>query len=146
VSAKFNEEDTVVARTILGVVMVVASSAAAHAHAAGSYRVIGVVTAVSDRALEIVVRGATTVKTDGRSPSTVIITPNRPWAVSIDDGTKYIQLSKQTGQQDMSGSRESLVVGRCVDVQLGSRAGVADLIRVSAEPARSPFDPCKSVR
>src|ERR1700730_17051250 len=99
-----------------------------------SHRLSGILVAVGDSSLQIAVKGEIDV--------------NRMRQVSTDGNTKYMKwVTPQPWQQDTRASREFLVVGRCVEVQLRSeKSDVADLVRVSAEPGTGVFDPCKSLR
>jgi hypothetical protein len=68
--------------------------------------------------------------------------------VRTDNNTSYMKwiTHKPLGQDTRLDSR-SVLVGRCVDVELrDSDAGLAKIVRISDEPAGAFFDPCKGDR
>ena len=68
--------------------------------------------------------------------------------IRTDNNTSYLKwITHQPWQRDTRANSASLVVGRCVDVELrASDAGLAKIVRVSDEPSGTLFDPCKSSR
>jgi hypothetical protein len=68
--------------------------------------------------------------------------------IRTDSNTSYMKwITHQPWQRDTRANSESLVVGRCVEVELrSSDAGLAKVVRVSDEPSGTLFDPCKSSR
>jgi hypothetical protein len=68
--------------------------------------------------------------------------------IRTDNNTSYMKwITHQPWQQDIRANNQSLVVGRCVDVELrAADSGVAKVIRVSDEPSGTLFDPCRSSR
>jgi hypothetical protein len=68
--------------------------------------------------------------------------------VRTDHDTRYMKwLTHKPLGQETRADRQSLVVGRCVDVEVraGDR-GLAKTVRISDEPSGSLFDPCKADR
>ena len=114
---------------VCGVVAVVVSTSSSSAGAAAR-RVVGVITAVGDNSLQI--------KTKNEQAE----------IVKLDEKTDYVKwITHQPWQQDNSSSRRWLDVGRCVAVGLRSdTAGVARIVRVSADGAGTMWDPCKEMR
>jgi hypothetical protein len=97
---------------------------------AESSRDVGVVTSVTGPSLSMRVRGneVRTVRTDAQTTYAKWIT-HKPW------------------QQSDQASSASLVVGRCVTVDVrADDAATAKVVRVSDEPATSLWDPCKTLR
>jgi hypothetical protein len=68
--------------------------------------------------------------------------------VRTDNNTGYMKwLTHKPLGQDTRLDTKSLVVGRCVDVELrGNGASTAKVIRISDEPSGALFDPCKADR
>jgi hypothetical protein len=68
--------------------------------------------------------------------------------IRTDNHTSYMRwITHQPWQRDIRANSQSLVVGRCVDVELrASDTGAAKVVRVSDEPSGTLFDPCKSSR
>jgi hypothetical protein len=68
--------------------------------------------------------------------------------IRTDTNTSYMKwITHQPWQRDTLANSQSLVVGRCIDVELrAADTGVAKVVRVSDEPAGGFFDPCKSSR
>jgi hypothetical protein len=68
--------------------------------------------------------------------------------VRTDRDTHYTKwLTHKSLGQDTRADRKSLVVGRCVDVELrAGDTGLAKTVRISDEPSGSLFDPCKADR
>jgi hypothetical protein len=97
---------------------------------ASAGRVLGVVTAYSDKSLQV------TSKTEGTT------------AVGLDEKTDYTTwITHKPLQQNTRASLRTVAVGSCVDVELRANGGsLAKTVRISAEPAGSIFDPCKTMR
>jgi hypothetical protein len=130
-----------VARVIVGLMLAMSAGAGPSASAANG-RVRGILVAITDNSLRIAVAGTRAAgRTAGSSRPAVA-------AVRIDSHTSYIKwITHRPWQQDTRAGHESLAVGRCVEVKVRSNTSdVADLVRVSAEPDGSVFDPCKSLR
>jgi hypothetical protein len=68
--------------------------------------------------------------------------------IRTDNHTSYMRwITHQPWQREIRANSQSLVVGRCVDVELrAADPGVAKVVRVSDEPSGTLFDPCKSSR
>jgi hypothetical protein len=68
--------------------------------------------------------------------------------IRTNNNTSYMKwITHQPWQRDGGANSRSLVVGRCVDVELrAADTGVAKVVRVSDEPSGSLFDPCRSSR
>jgi hypothetical protein len=68
--------------------------------------------------------------------------------VRTDNNTSYMKwLTHKPLGQDTRLDAKSLVVGRCVDVELrDSAAGIAKVVHISDEPSGALFDPCKGNR
>ena len=68
--------------------------------------------------------------------------------VRTDNQTVYMRwITQRPWQQDTRATRQSLVVGRCVDIEVRPNdTSVATLVRISSEPAGALFDPCKTLR
>ena len=68
--------------------------------------------------------------------------------VRTDNTTAYMKwITHRPWQQETRATRQSLVVGRCVDIEVRPNdTGVAKLVRISDEPAGALFDPCKTLR
>jgi hypothetical protein len=97
---------------------------------ASTGRVSGVVTAFSDKSLQV------TSKTEGTT------------TVGLDEKTYYVKwITHKPLQQDTRASLGTLALGSCVEVELRANGGsMAKTVRISTEPARSMFDPCKTRR
>ena len=97
---------------------------------ASAGRVSGVVTAVSDKSLQV------TSKAEGTT------------SVGLDAKTSYVKwITHKPLQEDTRASARMLTVGSCVDVELRANGGsVAKTVRINTEPAGSMFDPCKTMR
>jgi hypothetical protein len=68
--------------------------------------------------------------------------------IRTDNNTSYTKwiIHKPMGQAARL-DRKSLVVGRCVDVELPDKDGfLAKAVRISDEPSGSLYDPCKALR
>ena len=97
---------------------------------AESGRAVGVISNVAEPSLDVRVRGGEvrTIRTDAKTTYVKWMT-HKPW------------------QQNSRASSASLVVGRCVDVDLrADDATMAKVVRVSDEPATCLWDPCKALR
>jgi hypothetical protein len=68
--------------------------------------------------------------------------------VRTDNNTSYAKwITHKPMGQDTRLDSKSLVVGRCVDVELRAKdTSLAKTVRISDEPAGSLFDPCKANR
>jgi hypothetical protein len=100
---------------------------------ASAGRVTGVIASVTERATPTI--QVTSSETGTRE-------------IRTDNHTSYMRwITHQPWQREVGANSQSLVVGRCVDVELrATDPGVAKVVRVSDEPSGSLFDPCKSAR
>jgi hypothetical protein len=115
-------------RTVMGIILTL-TVGATPAGAAGR-EVTGLVTAATDKSLEI--------RTHGKETTTI----------SVDDKTGYMKwITHQPWQQDNRASRQSVAVGSCVDIELrADDSRVAKIVRINADGAGTLYDPCKAIR
>jgi hypothetical protein len=140
----------------VGSLVVLAALAAPRVQATET-RIVGVLAGVdrhmtAGEQIVVNVRGRSVqVVTDGRIPSSVRETKSRkaaqPLVIHLDEQTEYMKwVTHEPWQQNTRADDEALVAGRCVAIELRQGGGTADLVRVSAEPAGSLFDPCQAMR
>src|SRR5258708_29936737 len=135
---------------IVGLMMVMSAGAGTSAGALDG-RVRGIVVAITDSSLRIAVAGARRAGgslTAGRPSPAAAAKVERTLNVNTDSRTSYMKwITHRPWQEDTRAEHASLAVGRCVEVKVRSNTSdIAAVVRVSAEPEGSVFDPCKSLR
>ncbi|HEV3214131.1 MAG TPA: hypothetical protein VGZ27_00325 [Vicinamibacterales bacterium] len=113
----------------LGVLAVALMLAASFTYASAG-KVKGVIGSVTEQSLQVMSKEAGTKQ------------------VRTDNNTSYMKwITHKPLGQDTRLDNKSLLVGRCVDVELrATDAGLAKVVRISDEPAGALFDPCKGDR
>ena len=92
--------------------------------------VVGIVTSVGDKSLE------------------VTQSERHTQMIAIDEKTTYMKwITHKPWQQAANAGSRALTVGRCVDVDLRSgTTNVASTIRINVGDEGTVFDPCKGIR
>jgi hypothetical protein len=108
-------------------------------------------------ALGLVVFGASALAEPGRDVGVVTnvtgptlsmrVRGNEVRTVGTDAQTTYVKwITHKPWQQNNQASSASVLVGRCVTVDVRADDATAKVVRVSDEPATSLWDPCKTLR